>query len=173
MSSPGYQFRAVMPADLPLLRQWLGCGHVQEWWGDPDSSLARIAEHIVDPATNPFIVECNDVPIGYIQSWDPHAEADHPCRDQPLGTLGIDQFIGKLELLGLGHGAAFIRLFIEGLFKAGAPRVITDPNPRNLRAIRAYHKAGFKEIDHRMTISGEALLMACDATSNFNKACRP
>lgn len=125
--------------------------------------LARIAEHIVDPAINPFMVECNDVPIGYIQSWDPHAEADHPCHDQPLGTRGIDQFIGEPELIGQGHGTAFIRLFVESLFKAGAPRVVTDPNPRNSRAIRAYAKAGFKEIDRRITISGEALLMARDA----------
>jgi aminoglycoside 6'-N-acetyltransferase len=124
---------------------------------------ARIAENIVDPSIDLFVVECSDVPIGYIQSWDPHAEANHPCRDQPLGTRGIDQFIGEVELTGRGHGTAFIRLFVERLFKGGAPRVITDPNPRNLRAIRAYAKAGFKEIDRRITIYGEAILMGCDA----------
>ena len=67
------------------------------------------------------------------------------------------------NLIGQGHGTAFIRLFVESLFKAGAPRVVTDPNPRKSRAIRAYAKAGFKEIDRRMTISGEAILMARDA----------
>jgi aminoglycoside 6'-N-acetyltransferase len=163
MPSPTYQFRAVTPADLPLLRDWLWRGQVREWWGDPVRGLAAIAEHIVDPAVSPYIVECDEVPIGYIQSWDPHAEADHPCRDQPLGTRGIDQFIGVPELIGQGHGTAFIRLFVESLFKAGAPRVITDPNPGNARAIRAYAKVGFTEIDRRMTISGEALLMARDA----------
>jgi aminoglycoside 6'-N-acetyltransferase len=159
---PTYRFRAVVPADLPLLREWLGRRHVREWWGDPVQGLARIADHIGDPNIDPFIVECDDVPIGYIQSWDPHAQADHPCRDQPLGTRGIDQFIGDPELMGRGHGPAFIRLFVGSLFKAGAPRVVTDPNPRNSRAIRAYAKAGFKEIDRRITISGEALLMGCD-----------
>jgi aminoglycoside 6'-N-acetyltransferase len=165
MPLPTYRIRAVTDADLPLLREWLGCEHVREWWGDPVPGLARIAEHIGNPAVDPFIVECDDVPIGYIQSWDPHAGADHPCRDQPLGTRGIDQFIGLPELIGQGHGTAFIRLFVESLFEAGAPRVITDPNPRNARAIRAYAKAGFKEIDRRVTISGEALLMARDAAS--------
>jgi aminoglycoside 6'-N-acetyltransferase len=43
---PTYQFRAVTRADLPLLREWLGCGHVRKWWGDPAHGLARIAEHI-------------------------------------------------------------------------------------------------------------------------------
>jgi aminoglycoside 6'-N-acetyltransferase len=52
---------------------------------------------------------------------------------------------------------------IDPFMAGGAPRVITDPNPRNSRAIRAYVKAGFKEIDRRITISGEALLMARDA----------
>ena len=163
MPFPTYRFRALTSADLPLLREWLLCGHVREWWGDPASGLAAIAAHIVDPAIDPFMIECDGAPIGYIQSWDPHAEADHPCRDQPLGTRGIDQFIGEPKLIGQGHGAAFIRLFVENLFKVGAPRVITDPNPRNARAIRAYAKAGFKEIDRRITISGEALLMARDA----------
>ena len=158
-----YRFRAITQADLTLLREWLWHGHVQKWWGDPVLGLARIAEHVVDPAIDPYMVECQGVPIGYIQSCDPHAEADHPCRDQPLGTRGIDQFIGEPELLGQGHGTAFIRLFVESLFKVGAPRVVTDPNPRNSRAIRAYTKAGFKEIDRRITISGEALLMARNA----------
>jgi RimJ/RimL family protein N-acetyltransferase len=43
------------------------------------------------------------------------------------------------------------------------PRVVTDPNPRNARALRAYAKAGFQPIDHRVTISGDAVLMGCDA----------
>jgi aminoglycoside 6'-N-acetyltransferase len=163
MPALAYRFRTVTPADLPLLREWLWCEHVRAWWGDPVSGLARIAEHMVDPAVNPFMVECDAVPIGYIQSWDPHARADHPCRDQQPGTRGIDQFIGVPELTGRGYGTAFIRLFVENLFKVGAPRVITDPHPHNSRAIRAYAKAGFKEIDRRMTISGEALLMARDA----------
>jgi aminoglycoside 6'-N-acetyltransferase len=169
---PTYRFRAVTPADLPLLEEWLSRDHVREWWGDPVRGLALIAESIVDPAVNPFIVACDGVPVGYIQSWDPHAEADHPCRDQPLGTRGIDQFIGVPELIGRGRGTAFIRLFVERLFKAGAPRVVTDPNPRNVRAVRAYAKAGFKEIDRRTTISGEALLMACDASASLPPSCR-
>jgi aminoglycoside 6'-N-acetyltransferase len=165
MPRPAYRFRAVTPTDLPLLGNWLLHEHVREWWGDPARGLESIAEHIVDPAIDALVVEYNDLPIGYIQSWDPHAEADHPCRDQPVGTRGIDQFIGEPQLVGRGHGTAFIRLFVENLFGAGAPRVITDPNPRNSRAIRAYAKAGFKEIDRRMTISGEAVLMGRNALS--------
>lgn len=158
-----YAFRTVSTADLPLLRGWLERPHVREWWGEPDRGLARIAENIDDPTIDVFVVSYRDIPIAYQQSWDPHAEADHPCRDQPHGTRGIDQFIGEPDFIGRGHGSAFIRVFVERLFDAGAPRVITDPNPRNTRAIRAYAKAGFRPIDTRVTISGETLLMGCDA----------
>ena len=129
MPFPTYQFRAVIHADLPLLREWLWHGHVREWWGDPVGGLARIAENIADPAINPFIVECDDVPIGYIQSWDPHAEADHPCRDQPLGTRGIDQFIGEPDLIGQGHGTAFIHLFVGSSVQGRRPAGRHRPQP--------------------------------------------
>jgi len=48
------------------------------------------------------------------------------------------------------HATAFIRFFVESLFKAGAPWVVTDPNPANSGAIRAY---AIEEIDRRTTIS--------------------
>lgn len=163
MPASAYHFRPVAAADLPLLRRWLERPHVREWWGDPVRGLATIEDHIGDPAIDVFIVSYRDGPIGYIQSWNPHSEADHPCRDQPIGTRGIDQLIGEADLIGRGHGSAFIRLFVQRLFEAGAPRVVTDPNARNARALRAYAKAGFRPIDHRVTISGEAVLMGCDA----------
>jgi aminoglycoside 6'-N-acetyltransferase len=163
MRVSAYQFHPVSSGDLPLLQQWLGHPHVREWWGDPACGLAQIEKYIDDPVVGLFIVSCGNVAIGYQQSWDPHAEAGHPCADQPVGTRGIDQFIGEPDFVNRGHGSAFIRLFVERLFAAGAPRVITDPNPRNARAIRAYAKAGFQVTDRQVTISGDALLMARDA----------
>jgi aminoglycoside 6'-N-acetyltransferase len=158
-----YQFRPITARDLPLLQRWLNRPHVSEWWGDPVRGLADIEQNLDDPAIDVFMVSYCDMPIGYQQSWDPHAEVDHPCRDQPIGTRGIDQFIGEHDFIGRGHGSAFIRIFVERLFTAGAPRIITDPNPRNARAIRAYTKVGFRPIDTRVTLSGEMLLMAFDA----------
>jgi aminoglycoside 6'-N-acetyltransferase len=158
-----YSFRRVTHSDLPMLAAWLKQVHVSEWWGDPAKGLGEIEAGMDDPACDLYVVLCDGRPLGYQQSWDPHAEPDHPCRDQPPGTRGIDQFIGEAGMLGRGHGTAFIRLFTERLLAAGAPRVITDPNPRNLRAIRAYMKAGFVPAGNRTTISGDALLMTCEA----------
>ena len=156
-----YAFRPVTAEDLPLLRRWLAQPHVAEWWDDADG-VAEIEEAIRDPVTEPFIVLCDGRPIGYQQCYDPHAEADHPYADQPHGTRGIDQFIGELNMIGRGHGNSFIRAFLEQLFNGGAARAVTDPDPRNARAIRAYTKAGFAPLEERATKYGHVLLMACD-----------
>jgi aminoglycoside 6'-N-acetyltransferase len=150
-------------ADLPLLAGWLAAPHVAEWWTDGiEASLAEIREAIDSIDTEPLIVELAGRPIAYLQSYDPHLEDDHPYQDQPFGTLGIDISIGPAEMVGIGHGSAIVRQFVEALFDEGAPRVVVDPHPDNARAIRAYEKAGFREIDRRSSCYGDAVLMALD-----------
>jgi aminoglycoside 6'-N-acetyltransferase len=159
-----YQFRPVTEADLPLLAGWLAAPHVAEWWTDGvEASLAEIRQAMDSIDTEPLIVELAGRPIAYLQSYDPHLEDGHPYADQPFGTLGIDISIGPAEMVGIGHGSAIVRQFVEELFDEGAPRVVIDPHPDNKRAIRAYEKAGFREIDRRSSIYGDAVLMAIDA----------
>jgi aminoglycoside 6'-N-acetyltransferase len=161
---PVYDFRAVTEADLPMLKAWLAEPHVQEWWDDgPEASLAEIREAMESVETEPLIVEIDGRPIAYIQSYDPHLEDGHPYQDQPFGTLGMDISIGLPDLVGKGHGSAIVRQFSDMLFEEGCPRVIIDPHPDNLRAIRAYEKAGFRAFGTRTTVYGPALMMARDA----------
>ncbi len=157
-----YVFRDVGEADLAMLGRWLAEPHVRRWWGDPSESVAEVREAIDDPSTRPMIVEFGGEPIAYLQHYDPHMEEDHPYRDQPWGTLGLDLSIGPSEKLGIGHGSAVLREYAGRLLEAGAPRLIIDPHPENGRAIRAYEKAGFAAFDHRTTIYGPALMMARD-----------
>ena len=163
-TSPRYDFRPVTRKDLPLLAGWLAEPHWQKWWGDPQEELAQIEEHLNSISVEPLIVELDGKPIGYIQSYDPHLEDDHPYQDQPMGTLGIDVSIGRPELVGIGHGSRLIRAFVDLLFEEGCPRVIIDPDPENKAAIRAYEKAGFTTFDTRTSVYGPALMMARDAT---------
>lgn len=146
-----------------MLAVWLATPHVAEWWGAPGESLAEIEAAIDDISTEPLIVELDGRPIGYLQSYDPHLEDDHPYQDQPTGTLGIDISIGVPDLVGKGHGSAIVRQFSDTLFDEGAPRVIIDPDPANVRAIRAYEKAGFTAFDTRTSIYGPALMMKREA----------
>ncbi len=157
-----YQFRTVTEADLPLIAGWLAQPHVAEWWDDPETEIAAIRDHIESVSVEPLIVEFEGRPIAYLQSYDPHMEDDHPYADQPFGTLGIDLTIGAPDLVGVGHGSAIVRQFVEQLFAEGTPRVIIDPDPANGRAIRAYEKAGFRAFDTRTSIYGPALMMAMD-----------
>jgi len=163
-NEPAYDFRAVTEADLPMLGSWLAEPHVAEWWDDgPGAALAEIVEAMDSVETEPLIVELDGRPIAYVQSYDPHLEDGHPYQDQPFGTLGIDISIGPPDLVGIGHGSAIVRQFADMLFEEGAPRVVIDPDPNNLRAIRAYEKAGFRAFDTRLSPYGRALMMARDA----------
>ena len=133
------------------------------WWGDAAAELALIEGHLDSPSVEQLIVELGGRPIAYLQSYDPHLEDDHPYRDQPFGTIGVDLSIGPAELVGIGHGSAMLRQFSELLFSEGAPRAIIDPHPDNVRALRAYAKAGFHPLGARSSIYGEVVLMARDA----------
>ncbi|KGD95588.1 GNAT family N-acetyltransferase [Rhizobium sp. YS-1r] len=160
---PRYQFRDVACEDFPLLAKWLAEPHIAKWWGEVDEELASIEESMTSVETRPMIVEWEGKPIAYLQYYDPHLEEGHPYQDQPKGTLGIDISIGSPELVGKGHGSAIIRQFAAELLAGGAIRIVIDPDPENVAAIRAYEKAGFRYIDTRTSIYGPAYFMALDA----------
>src|SRR5690606_45616 len=138
-----YDFLSVTSRDLPLLRRWLGEPHVEEWWGDPEKGIDEIRQAMDEISVEPLIVELDGKAIAYLQSYDPHLEDDHPDRAQRVEALGLDIPIGDPEMVGKGHGSAIIRQFCRQLFEEGAPRRVIDPDPRNVRAIQAYAKAGF------------------------------
>ena len=156
-----FGFRPVTEADVPLLRRWLGEPHVRRWWGDPEREVVEIRGHFNDPLVDPYLVLLDGEPIGYIQSYVVDGPR-HPYADQPIGTVGIDQFIGIPSLIGEGLGPKMIEAFVAGLFEQGVERVIIDPHPDNTQAIRAYEKAGFRAFDQRQTEDGPALMMAWD-----------
>ena len=62
-------------------------------------------------------------------------------------------------MVDCGHGSAFIRTFVDDLLQAGTPQVVTDPDPVNARAIKAYEKAGIRGSRQVDTSDGGALLM--------------
>ena len=156
MQQPTYSFRPVTRDDLPLLRRWRAEPHVIQWWGPPEvepeeEKLGRVAMWIVALGGRPF---------AFAQDYDPHAWDPHPFAHLPPGSRGIDQYIGEPDMIGRGHGTAFVRLHCERLFAAGAPAIGTDPHPDNLRALRAYAKAGFAAVSGPVdTRWGRAILM--------------
>jgi aminoglycoside 6'-N-acetyltransferase len=158
-----YQFRPMSAADLSMVRRWLETPHVAQWWHDPDEQFALVSEDLDHPAMDQFVVTADDRPFAYLQCYDPTAWPDNGLGTHPLGARGIDQFIGELDMVDRGHGSALIRSFVDGLLKTGTPRVVTDPDPENVRAVRAYEKAGFQKAHLVNTPDGRALLMVRNA----------
>jgi aminoglycoside 6'-N-acetyltransferase len=163
MPSRAYEFCPLTAADLALVGGWLAAPHVARWWGAPGEQFAIIKGDLAEPSMEQYLVTLAGRPFAYLQSYDVSAGPQSGLDRQPRGSRGIDLFIGQPDMIGRGHGSACIGAFVDRLVAAGCPRLLTDPDPANGRAIRAYHKAGFasqREVD---TADGRALLMIRDS----------
>jgi aminoglycoside 6'-N-acetyltransferase len=156
--APDYAFRPMSSGDLPMIRRWLETPEVVRWWGEPDAQYALVSGDLDHPDMDQFIVAIDDHPFGYIQCYA-LSTWNQNFGSQPPGTRGIDQFIGVSGMIGCGHGSGFIRQFADAMLSSGIPRIVTDPDPGNGRAVRAYAKAGFQSDRVVDTPDGPALLM--------------
>jgi aminoglycoside 6'-N-acetyltransferase len=160
--APDYVFRPMTSADLPLVRRWLAQPHVVQWWGDPSEQYDLVSGDLDEPAMDQFIVSAASGDFAYLQCYD-LTVWNSGFGEHPRGTSGIDQFIGEPDMIERGHGSAFIRTFVDERLRNGAPRIVTDPDPANTRAVRAYQKAGFERAGMVDTLDGPALLMVRNA----------
>jgi aminoglycoside 6'-N-acetyltransferase len=156
-----YTFRPMSADDLPTIKRWLEMPHVSEWWHNPAKQFELVSGDLGHPDMAQFIVAADGNEFAYLQCYNLSTWGTS-FGPQPEGTRGLDQFIGEADMLGYGHGSAFVRGFAEGLLASGTPRVVTDPDPVNARAVRAYEKAGFRRNRLVETPDGTALLMVRD-----------
>jgi aminoglycoside 6'-N-acetyltransferase len=157
MASP-YAFRPMGTSDLPMIRRWLEMPEVVRWWGDPDEQYELVSGDLAHPDMDQFIVALDGRPFAYIQCYA-LSTWNQGFGEQPPAARGIDQFIGEDDMIGRGHGSGFIRQFVDDRLRDGIPRIVTDPDPENVRAVRAYEKAGFARERMVDTPDGLALLM--------------
>jgi aminoglycoside 6'-N-acetyltransferase len=153
-----YAFQPMTPHHLPMIRRWLETPEVVRWWGQPDEQYDLVSGDLDHPDMDQFIVAVGDRPFGYIQCYA-LSTWNQGFGPQPEATRGIDQFIGEPDMIGRGHGSDFIRQFADGLLASGIPRIVTDPDPDNARAVRAYARAGFERGRIVETPDGAVLLM--------------
>lgn len=153
-------FRPVAKEDLPLLQTWLTEPHVAQWWDPAEQAIRKIAQHMTDEAVRPFVVSLDGVPFGYIQLCQLEAEKDFDAlcasldAPLPVGTVGLDQFIGPQDKVGVGLGPRLLNLMMTKLFEEGVPAVLVDPHPDNIFAIRAYEKAGLNHLQQGKSRNG-------------------
>jgi aminoglycoside 6'-N-acetyltransferase len=154
LAAPKYTFTPLREDDLELVRAWLLLPHVRAWYDDvatatyPDDAIAErgLAIRGEDP-TDHFLIRIDGRPIGDIQSYrvDDHPEyAAQIAIGRP--AVGIDLFIGEVDLIGRGHGPALIRAFLRDVAfpRYGVALCVIGPSRGNTAAIRAYEKAGFR-----------------------------
>lgn len=161
------EFKPVTKGDLPLLLQWFAEPHMQEWWGEPDEEVALVRDMVEGrDTTRPFLIQLDSQSIGYIQYWfvgehqTPDWLEEHPWLSGfPSDAIGIDLSIGEPGLVGRGIGSAALRLFAGRLRDSGYTTIIIDPDPENLRAVRAYEKAGFRPVPDLEGIDDGVLIM--------------
>jgi aminoglycoside 6'-N-acetyltransferase len=154
-----YSFRDARPDDLPLLRGWLRTPEVARWWGDPFEQAAMLEEDLSEPGMAMRIVSLDAKPFAYAQDYAVDRWPQPHFAGLPPGSRAIDSFIGEPEMIGSGHGSAYLRLLAKQLRADGAAVVVIDPDVDNIRARRAYEKAGF--VGNRIveTGAGVAVLM--------------
>jgi aminoglycoside 6'-N-acetyltransferase len=154
-----YSFRPATRDDLPMLRSWLATPDVVRWWGDPAEQYAILEEDLRNPLMVMRIVACEGRPFAYVQDCDVHTWPQAHFAHLPEGARGIDAFIGVPDMIGRGHGAAFLRECAAQLIAEGARLVAIDPEASNLHARRAYAKAGFAGERIVATADGPVVVM--------------
>ena len=110
----------------------------------------------------PFLaVDDHQQPIGYIQYYVARDGRDDWWPDTPgAGVRGIDLFVADPDRLDQGWGTAMVKEFVKILLAdATVAEIRVDPHPANLRAIRCFAKAGFKNTGPISTPNGPALMM--------------
>ena len=151
-----YRFTPLREADLALVRGWLLQPHVKRWWDDgvkapyPDAEIDdyRAAIQGEDP-TYRYLAWIDGRRAGMLQHYR-IADSPEYAAALALGedAIGVDLFIGEADLVGHGHGPAMLRQFLRDVaFPFHSIDVcVIGPSVKNLPAIRAYEKAGFRPL---------------------------
>jgi len=134
---------------------WLTNPMVNEWYENRDGTtldeiIASYRACVIGiDHEHPAIIEWQNKPIGYLQFYETQKETGYHVKEPILAEPNVwamDIFLGEPDFYGKGIGSASLTLMLDYLFtQMGAATVIIDPDVRNVRAIRAYEKAGFRK----------------------------
>lgn len=141
---PSVQLATFDPTrDLSTLAAWLQRPHVARWWGDPDQALSAVREHSI--ATE-ALIELDAQPVGYLcwQRLSPGELSRAGLSDLPSDLIDVDILIGEPDALGRGVGPEALSQLLARLRADGVEVVGLAAATTNLRALKAYDKAGFR-----------------------------
>jgi aminoglycoside 6'-N-acetyltransferase len=127
--------RAADERDADLLAAWHDDPEVSRYWDHERFTRDEMLERLRRAEVEAFVVEVGEQPIGYLQVW---AEGEGG---------GIDMFLVP-GARGQGFGPDAARAVARHLRDArGWRRITVDPYVWNEGAIRAWRRAGFRDVD--------------------------
>ena len=152
MNEGNIDFKPLEEKDMPLFFTVKKPHIARCWKSDKYEEFAEKYRQgkAVENYVSPFIMYLNKKPTGYIQYCLVDKADDGWWRKQqgqPAGTVGMDVIIGETEYIGRGLGTVLVTKFVEKIFKeTNATKIIIDPDPTNIAAIRCYERVGFKRV---------------------------
>lgn len=150
-----------------MLAEWMARPHWRDWWGDPVEELGFVREMVEGrDSTQPFVFTLDGVDAGYVQVWwiadarvEPWLTEAPWLRLLPDDAVGVDLSLADPARLGQGLGSAVLAAFVARLRAQGHAEIWIDPDPGNLRAVRAYQRAGFRIVEALRPFGNGSLLM--------------
>lgn len=162
-------FRALTQLDCNMLYNWYNMPHVKKWFPNDavniDQYIKRHKDKLEAFDEWNYIAEYNSIPFGYICLYDASIDSDNIGFIEPVGTYGMELFIGNPDFIGKGFGQKMLLSFIEMIIKQNKNinRIILDPNPDNIVAYNLYLKLGFTPFREFYNPNyGKLVIMALD-----------
>jgi aminoglycoside 6'-N-acetyltransferase len=130
--------RPATDADVDMLVAWHADPDVSRFWDGETFTPVEMRERLSRPEVDPYIVERDGAPIGYVQAWR-----------GPDGGGGLDMFLVP-DARGAGAGPDAARALATYLRdELGWRRITVDPYTWNESAIRSWQRAGFVAVEER------------------------
>lgn len=166
-----FDFIPFAEPHLNIFRSWLQKNHIKPVWQeseDVDELKEKFLQKLPARGVKAFIFSQNTKLIGYIQYYSAPSIGGGWWEKELPGTYGIDLMIGDEKKMDMGIGHNVIKEFISFICKveSNVKSVIVDPEPSNVKAIRAFEKAGFIQEAKMETLNGTAILMRFKITSH-------
>lgn len=150
-------FHPLQEHHLPLVMRWLQEPHVLPFYSVEEEELRSYVSGYkrIGNGKKPlhaFLFFLENEPIGYIQYYSAY---DFPRKGYDLGEklrharvedgylAALDLFIGEKKYIGQGIAPLVIQKLLEERIWKEFSTCLVDPTPDNLRAVRAFKKAGF------------------------------
>ena len=117
---------------------------------------------VEDPARSPYLGFVDDVPVGYVEVYDPHRDVLGAHAPVLPGDLGAHVLIGEEEHLGR-YSVSLGRATVRMLFKRpGVLRIVGEPDVRNENFLSLLAFLGFRRHGDIDLPDKRAAFMVCE-----------